>query len=112
MGSGGLFVASLRLWCGSAFCPYAVEQDAGGFVGGVLCYQFTLEGLGEHGLIEIADQFAGAYRVSGKAVYPCESRFDAPGDLGLLGKRCNRKHSSAYELHMAGVAFIQQIHSE
>ncbi len=64
MESGSLLTAALDLWRGSALRSNAVEQDAGGFVGGVLWHQFAFEGLDQHRLIEVIDQLVGAVGIA------------------------------------------------
>jgi hypothetical protein len=46
----------------------ALQEDAGGFIVRVLRHEFTPERLGEHGLVEMVDQLAGAGRLGSKTV--------------------------------------------
>ena len=64
----------------------AFEQDAGGFVVGVLRHQFAAEGLGEQGRREAFDLGAGGDVAGLNAVGEGEQGFDAADDLGLFIK--------------------------
>jgi len=55
----------------------AIQQDAGWFVSRVLRHEFAPECLGEDGLVEMIDQFAGAGCLGREAVNPGKSSFHA-----------------------------------
>ena len=67
-------------------CPDAFEQYAGGFVAGVLRYQFAAEGFGENCGRQFVNPGAGGMVARFDAIGVSEQLLDAADDFGLFFK--------------------------
>src|SRR5258707_3350358 len=79
-----------RIGTRAALGADALQKDAGRFISRVLRDQLAAERLGEHVLVEMVDQFAGAGRFGGKAVDPCKGILHAPNNFLLFIPRWHR----------------------